>query len=99
MKKEVGQVTPEERDVIQNLFERRNGLNELAKIAKADNEALYEKLVSDMSQTGTKFHQWWDDMKAKYHWEGSADGHWTIDFSSCKIYLEDAGVKDMPDRN
>ena len=31
-KKLVGQVTPEERDEIQMLFERRNGLNELAKI-------------------------------------------------------------------
>jgi CXXX repeat modification system protein len=31
-RKLVGQVTPEERDEIQMLFERRNGLNELAKI-------------------------------------------------------------------
>ena len=32
MKKKVGQVTPEEKIEIQQLFERRNGLNELAKI-------------------------------------------------------------------
>ncbi len=31
MKKLVGQVTVEEKDEIQKLFERRNGLNELAK--------------------------------------------------------------------
>lgn len=31
-KKLVGQVTPEEKDEIQRLFERRNGLNELAMI-------------------------------------------------------------------
>ena len=32
IKKVVGQVTPEEKNEIQQLFERRNGLNELAKI-------------------------------------------------------------------
>ena len=40
MKKLVGQVTPAERDEIQSLFERRNGLNELAKILTADNAEL-----------------------------------------------------------
>ena len=39
----IGQVTVEEKNEIQRLFERRNGLNELAKIVTAENEALYEK--------------------------------------------------------
>jgi len=51
-KKMVGLVTPEERSEIQMLFERRNGLNELAKILTADNSELYEKLVKDMGETG-----------------------------------------------
>ena len=34
-KKLVGQVTPEEKNEILTLFERRNGLNELAKILTA----------------------------------------------------------------
>ena len=54
-KKIVGQVTVEEKNEIQILFERRNGLNELAKIVTADNTELYEKLVKDMGETGTKF--------------------------------------------
>lgn len=37
IRKVVGQVTIEERNEIQQLFERRNGLNELAKILTADN--------------------------------------------------------------
>ena len=41
-KRIVGQVLPEERDEIQQLFERRNGLNELARIVTADNTELYE---------------------------------------------------------
>lgn len=47
-RKIVGQVTPEERDEIQKLFERRNGLQELAKIVDTNNTELYEKLVKDM---------------------------------------------------
>lgn len=43
-KRIVGQVLPEERDEIQQLFERRNGLNELARIVTADNTELYGNL-------------------------------------------------------
>ena len=43
MKKVVGQVSELEKREIQILFERRNGLNELAKILTADNTELYER--------------------------------------------------------
>ena len=59
-RKLVGQVTPEERNEIQALFERRNGLNELAKVLTADNTELYEKLVRDLGETGSKVQAWWD---------------------------------------
>jgi CXXX repeat modification system protein len=87
MKKLVGQVTPEEKNEIQTLFERRNGLNELAKILKADNSDLYEKLVKDMGETGTKFQNWWDTMAKKYHLESAENGNWEINFDSCEIFL------------
>lgn len=87
MKKIVGQVTPEEKDEIQTLFERRNGLNELAKILTADNTELYERLVRDLGETGAKFQNWWDRMADKYQWEGVEDGNWEIDFETCEIVL------------
>lgn len=87
MKKLVGQVTPEEKNEIQTLFERRNGLNELAKILTADNGELYEKLVRDMGETGTKFQHWWDTMAQKYHWESCEGGNWEISFDTCEIFL------------
>ncbi|MBR2630862.1 MAG: CXXX repeat peptide modification system protein [Bacteroidaceae bacterium] len=87
MKRKVGQVTVEERYEIQTLFERRNGLNELAKILTADNEVLYEKLVKDMGETGAKFQNWWDRMAAKYQWESTENGSWEINFETCDIYL------------
>ena len=87
IKKLLGPVTPEERNEIQSLFERRNGLNELAKILTADNSELYEKLVKDLGDTGTKFQGWWDRMAEKYKWESAEDGNWEINFETCEIYL------------
>lgn len=83
----VGQVTPEERDEIQTLFERRNGLNELSQILTAENETLYEKLVKDLGETGAKFQNWWNRMSKKYQWESVDGGNWEINFETCEIYL------------
>lgn len=87
VKKVIGQVTAEERNEIQGLFERRNGLNELAKILTADNAELYEKLVKDLGETGTRFQNWWDRMADKYRWESAEDGNWEINFDTCEIFL------------
>ena len=86
-RKLVGQVTPEERNEIQTLFERRNGLNELAKILTSDNEELYEKLIKDMGETSTKFQNWWNRMASKYQWESKENGNWEINFDTCEIFL------------
>ena len=86
-KKVVGQVTTEEKNEIQILFERRNGLNELAKIVTADNTELYEKLVKDLGETGVKFQNWWNRMAEKYQWESSENGNWEINFDTCEITL------------
>lgn len=86
-KKMVGRVTADEKNEIQQLFERRNGLNELAKILTVDNAELYEKLVKDLGDTGMKFQQWWDRMGEKYQWESSENGIWEINFETCEIYL------------
>lgn len=87
MYKIVGQVTSAERDEIQKLYERRNGLGELAKILTPDNEVLYERLVNDMGETCRKFDQWWSEMSQKYAWESIETGNWQIDFKTCDIIL------------
>ena len=83
----VGQVTVEEKNEIQALFERRNGLNELSQILTVENEDLYEKLVKDLGETGVKFQDWWNRMGEKYNWESAEGGNWEIDFETCNIYL------------
>ena len=86
-KKLVGQVTSEEKDEIQRLFERRNGLNELAMILTPDKEELYEKLVKDMGETGVRFQQWWNTTSQIYNWEMTENGNWEINFETCEIFL------------
>lgn len=87
MRKLVGIVTEEEKTEIQSLYERQNGLNELAKILTPENEKLYEKLVKDMGETSTKYKFWWNRMEAKYQWEGCPNGSWEINFDTCEIFL------------
>lgn len=87
MKKKVGEVTEEEKNEILALFERRNGLAELARILTPDNNELYEKLLKDMGVNSTRFQKWWDVNSAKYGWESAPDGTWEIDFNTNVIYL------------
>lgn len=86
MRKIIGRVTEAEKNEIHSLYERKNGLSELAKIINPD-DAIYEKLVIDMGSTSTKFQKWWDTMSSKYQWESIENGHWEIDFESCDIIL------------
>ena len=87
IRKIVGKVTPQENKEIQSLFERRNGLNELAKILDANDNELYEKLVKDLGETSTKFQQWWNEKAKKYGWEGHPKGNWEFDFQTNEISL------------
>lgn len=87
MKTKIGQVSSEERDEIQKLFERRNGLTELAKVISADNNELYEKIVIDIGQTSAKFQNWWREKSEKYGWLSVDGSNWEIDFQTCDIYL------------
>ena len=86
-KKLIGQVTVEEMKEIQSLYERKNGLSELARIITSDNKELYEKLVKDLGETQLKFQNWWTRMSQAYNWEGVEGGNWEIDFDTCNIYL------------
>lgn len=87
IRKIVGKVTLEEVKEIQTLFERKNALTELAKVVSVDNVELYEKLVKDMGETGSKFQAWWDDKSKQYGWESSPKGNWEVNFQTGDITL------------
>jgi CXXX repeat modification system protein len=87
MRKKVGTVSEDERNEVQLLFERHNGLTELAKILTPENKELYEKLVADLGETTVKLQNWWNRMSQEYNWERDDNGHWEINFESCDILL------------
>lgn len=89
MNKVVGKVTEQERDEILRLFERKNGLAELAKILTPDNKELYERLVSDIGKNQIEFQKWWDAKGSEYGWESIPNGSWSINFDTCEISLTD----------
>ncbi len=86
-RKIVGRVSLEEVKEIQCLFERKNALAELAKIINAENTQLYEKLIKDVGETGTKFQTWWDTMSKQYGWESHPTGNWEVNFQTGDITL------------
>lgn len=87
MKKKIGFVTEEEKLEIKSIFDRRNGLSELAKVVTDENNSLYEKLILDMGKTSSQFQLWWKSMSEKYHWKKDHDGQWEINFDTNEIYL------------
>lgn len=87
MNKIVGKVTIEERNEIQQLFEHRNGLDEIAMIIPEKQTVLHNKLVKDIEETNTKFQNWWEEKALKYQWESPEGGKWKIDFKTCDVYL------------
>lgn len=87
----VGRITQEECREIRHIYERRNGLDELARTLSATDDQLYERVVSDMGATATRFQEWWNRMAEKYQWESREGYNWVVDFDTCDIKLmEDA---------
>jgi len=89
----VGRVTPEERDEIRALFERKNGLTELARALggmnrqELDDSALYDRLVRDMATVVSRLQEWWNAKSTRYGWESRPGHSWRIDFETCGIHV------------
>lgn len=85
----VGKVTQEERDEIKKLHMRKLSLIDLLKSLNEDDK-LYEKVISDLSQTNERYEKWWNEIGEKYNFEGrGSNGNWTINFETCEITLSD----------
>lgn len=87
----VGKVTTRERDEIQALFERKNGLLELVQslmgTGMLDNPTFYEKVVGDLGRTTTRSQHWWDAKSKAYGWASKPGWQWSIDFETCQITM------------
>lgn len=86
-----GQVNPDERDEIKELYLRKIALNELflslSKLETSQIDKLYNRIVMDMGQTSVAFQSWWDKKSKEHNWEAEEGATWRIDFDTCEIYL------------
>ncbi|GAE00763.1 CXXX repeat peptide modification system protein [Clostridium botulinum] len=87
--KVLGQIKKEERDIIQDLYERINSLESLAitlsekSLDTDEEEMFYTKLLKDFNETNRKYNDFWKYISNKYN---VTLGKCYIDFSDCLIY-------------
>lgn len=74
----------EEKNEIEELFERRIALENLIKCIDSDNNELYEKIIKDYSSVLKKYNAWWSNMSQLYAWEGV---DWRINFETSEVIL------------
>ncbi len=94
-KRIIGSVTDEEKEQIESLYERKNGLVELmyslnqnTLLSEEAKSSIYDKLVLDMGKTEVSFDKWWSDMQQKYQWISPEGYSYFIDFHTNEIMLD-----------
>lgn len=80
--KVVYQMTDEECNEIQDLYERKIALENLIKIVDINNNELYEKIIKDYGKAVREFQNWWDINGREKKWEGS---NWFINFQKKQV--------------
>jgi len=87
----LGTVTEAERDEARKLSSRRNGLQEvvmiLANNGLSTDNAMYERVLEDLSETNGKFHEWWRRVSASYGWPNEPQYSWSLDFDTREVRL------------
>jgi len=85
MSKATWDIPKEEMEAIENIFERKTALENLTKLPDViNNEALYEKLITDYGKTVIAFQKWWDNGAEKYGWQGNMH----VDFEHSQVVEE-----------
>ncbi len=81
-KKVIWELSEPDFERIENLYEKRLALENLSKIVPADNEKLYNKLITDYGRTMREYQNWWNEMSTKYNWEGN---NWQVNFLTKEV--------------
>ncbi|EGC83227.1 CXXX repeat peptide modification system protein [Anaerococcus hydrogenalis] len=86
--KEVGILTQEESENLEELLEKKIALENLLKIL-SESQEIYKKVNRDYKKIVEEYEKWWRDTSDKYIWESTDNSFWSIDFKSRKVYLVD----------
>lgn len=85
MNKAIWTLTEEEKNEIQELYEKRIALENLVNIIDPANEALYNKLTGDYGKIIVQFQKWWSETSEKYNWEKGMN--WFVNFETSEVML------------
>lgn len=84
--KRVYTISEKDKEKIQNLLIRKNGIRELMDTA-VNNQALYEKLRDDYVDVSARFQQWFADFEKNYQAAGAEGHYWNVDFANNTVLL------------
>ncbi len=87
MKKFLGKVTNAEMEELRTIQMRKNALRELMQSLSPANAELYEKIVSDLTETNQKTGDWWKQISARYQWKFDPSDAWQLDYETCEMHL------------
>lgn len=93
VREKVGQVTENEKNEIERLYGRKTALQEMLLLLNDENfndgsySKLYEKLISDLSQTTIEFENWWEKTSKKYSWKNDPTAKWFVNFETNEIFI------------
>lgn len=81
--KKVIDITQEECDAIEALYEKKMGLENLGKIIDVDsNEGLYNRMIIDYGKVSIQFNDWWEQIFVTYSIQ---EGDYRIDFDNKQL--------------
>lgn len=86
MRKIVGKVTEDEKNIIKSINNHKRSLEELLLILQKGDD-VYKKVISELDETKQKYQEWWNLNYQKYHWE-KGNNEWTILFETNEIVID-----------
>lgn len=86
--KQVGILTQEESENLEELLEKKIALENLLKIL-SESQEIYKKVNRDYKNIVEEYEKWWRDTSDRYILESTENSFWSIDFKSRKVYLVD----------
>lgn len=91
----ITELPDDERQEIENLFERINSLESLSLTLAADNKLfkensdMYERIITDLTDTRKKFNQWWLFLADKYNLDKDHLSQYHVDFQDSNLFSYD----------
>lgn len=87
MKILLGKVNIIDKNKIEKLFERYNGLEELNMIVSHEEIDLKKQIETDIYVTNLKIDKLFKEMASRYKWVIDTNIHWEIDYETNEVYF------------